>query len=151
MRYLEDLVEGGQLDLGTVAVDRAESVTFATRFDPQPFHVDAAVAAGTAFGGLIASGWHTCAMWSRLYVDGLHDVANLGGLGVDDLRFTVPVWPGDILTGRAEVVEPRLLTRKHDRGTLVVRGTMHNRREQEVLSMLLSGRVAARPAKRSVT
>ena len=147
MRYLEDLTEGAQVQLGTVVVDADEAIAFAIRFDPQPMHIDAAAAVHTAFGGLILSGWRTCALWERLYVDGfLHDVANLGGLAVDELRFVAPVRPGEILTGRAEVVESRRSARKPDRGTLVVRGTTHNERDEEVLSMRIGARVAVRSA-----
>ena len=82
MRHFEDFAAGQVYDLGTVRVTRDEIVAFATQFDPQPFHVDEAAAAESAFGGLVASGWHTISLWMRLYVDGLlADTASMGSPG----------------------------------------------------------------------
>lgn len=38
---------------------------FATKYDPQPFHIDEEKARGSVFGRLCASGWHTTATWMR--------------------------------------------------------------------------------------
>ena len=146
MLYLEDLVVGSVTELGTVVVDRDELLAFAKRFDPQRIHIDEAAAARSSFGGIIASGWHTGAMWMRLYVDSvLADVANLGGMGIDELRFPAPVRAGDTLTGAAEVLEVRPSPRKPDRGTMVVLGTLHNQRGELVMSLRSPSRVARRP------
>ncbi|MGH3131129.1 MAG: MaoC/PaaZ C-terminal domain-containing protein, partial [Gaiellaceae bacterium] len=66
--YFEDFEPGRTFELGSRTVTEEEIVSFAREWDPQPFHVDAEAAAGSAFGGLIASGWHTGALWMRLYV-----------------------------------------------------------------------------------
>jgi acyl dehydratase len=144
--YLEDLVAGSVTELGTVVVDRDELVAFADRFDPQLMHTDEAAAAQLPFGGIIASGWHTGSMWMRLYVDSvLADLANLGGLGIDELRFPAPVRPGDVLTGAVEVLEARPSPRKPDRGTMVVLGTLHNQHGELVFNLRSATRVARRP------
>lgn len=146
MLYLEDLVVGSATELGTVVVDRDELLAFANRFDPQLMHTDETAAARLPFGGIIASGWHTGSMWMRLYVDSvLAEVANLGGLGIDELRFPAPVRPGDILTGAVEILEARHSPRKPDRGTMVVRGTMHNQNGELVFGLRSATRVARRP------
>jgi acyl dehydratase len=144
--FLEDLIVGSVTELGSVVVDRDELLAFAERFDPQLMHTDDAAAARLPFGGIIASGWHTGSMWMRLYVDSvLRDVANLGGLGIDELRFPAPVRAGDSLTGAVEVLETRPSPRKPDRGTMVVRGTLHNQHGELVFSLRSATRVARRP------
>jgi acyl dehydratase len=144
--YLEDLNVGSVTELGSVVVDRDELLAFAHRFDPQPMHIDEAAAGASAFGGIIASGWHTGAMWMRLYVDhALGDIANLGGLGIEDLRFSAPVRPGDILTAAVEVLDARPSPRKPDRGTMFVLGTLHNQHGELVFSLRSATRVARRP------
>lgn len=104
--YFEDVPIGDEVTMGTYAVDEAEIVEFAERYDPQPFHTDPEAAKASMFGGLVASGWHTCAMTMSLLVEGyFSDSRALGAVGVDGLRFTAPVRPGDELSVRAEVKE----------------------------------------------
>src|SRR5690606_17077669 len=106
--YFEDLTPGRAFDLGAVTVTEDEIVEFATRFDPQPFHVDPAAAAESPFGGIIASGWHTCAMCMRLLVDGLmNQTISLGSPGVEQIRWLAPVRPGDRLSARTTVEDAR--------------------------------------------
>lgn len=68
-RWFEDYVPGSVHEFGSIAVDEDEVLAFGRRFDPQTFHTDAATAARTEYGGLIASGWHTAALMMRLYAD----------------------------------------------------------------------------------
>jgi acyl dehydratase len=75
----------------------------------------------------------------------LAEVANLGGLGIDELRFPAPVRPGDVLTGAVEVLEARPSPRKPDRGTMVVLGTLHNQHGELVFNLRSATRVARRP------
>ncbi len=90
-------------DFGTYEVTREEVVSFAEQYDPQPFHVDPEAARESMFGGLVASGWHTCAMTMRLLVENyLNDSGAMGSPGVESLRFRRPVYPGDSLSVRTE-------------------------------------------------
>ena len=108
LRYFEDYLPGASHDCGSVSVSEAEIISFATQFDPQPFHVDPAAAARGPFGGLIASGWHTAALVMRQLVDHyLSAEASLGSPGLDDLRWPEPVRPGDTLRVRVTAVEAR--------------------------------------------
>lgn len=117
LRYFEDYVPGATYPCGNIDVDQDSIVSFAKAFDPQPFHVDPAAAAGGAFGGLIASGWHTASVVMRLLVDNyLSAEASLGSAGVDEIRWPYPVRPGDTLRVRATVVEARRSLSKPDRG-----------------------------------
>ncbi len=105
-RYFEDYHVGMVDEFGEVVVTAEEIVAFARRYDPQAMHVDPAAAAQGAFGGLIASGWHTAAMVMRLFVEHyLSKVATLPSPGIDELRWTRPVRPGDTLRVRVTVVE----------------------------------------------
>jgi acyl dehydratase len=118
-RYFEDYRPGTVHRYGAVTVDQAEVIAFATKFDPQDIHVDPKAAARGPFGGLIASGWHTAAMMMRLFADHyLSKVASLASPGVDELRWTRPVRPGDTLTIRVTVLEANVSRSKPDRGVV---------------------------------
>jgi acyl dehydratase len=132
--YFEDLTVGDTDEFGTYDVTEAEIREFAGQYDPQPFHTDPDAAAETIYGGLIASGWHTCAMTMRLLVDGhFDDSAAMGARGVEELRFPRPVRPGDSLSVRTEVVEKTVDSA--DRGTVRVRSETVTENDELVLSM----------------
>jgi acyl dehydratase len=117
LSYFEDYALGATYDCGSVTVDEASIISFAKEFDPQPFHVDPGAAAAGPFGGLIASGWHTAALVMRLLVENyLSEKSSLGSAGLDELRWSYPVRPGDTLRARATVVEARRSLSKPDRG-----------------------------------
>jgi acyl dehydratase len=145
--YFEDLPAGRRIALGSVVVDRDEMLAFNRRFDPQPFHVDAQAAAAGPFGGLIASGWHTCALMMRLFADEyLSPVSSLGSPGVDELRWTAPVRPGDELTLRTTVEEARLSRSKPDRGLVRTRIELLGQDGVVALSMVAMNLIRTRPA-----
>ena len=123
--HFEDFRPGDTFDLGTAEVDKAEMLAFARRFDPQPFHVDAEAAARSPYGGIIASGWFTMAIFMRLYVDGvLANSTSQGSPGLSELRWLAPVRAGDVLTGRLTVVEAVPSATRPGRGTVVLRGEL---------------------------
>lgn len=102
-RYWDDYEVGQKFELGSTSFTADEIIDFATRYDPQSFHVDAAAAAKSMFGGLIASGWHVNAKLMRLFVDNYVDQRTaLGSPGIDELRWLKPVRPGDRLTAWVE-------------------------------------------------
>ncbi len=116
-RYFEDYVPGAVFEFGPISVDEAEIVAFASRFDPQSIHFDKGCAEQGPFKGLIASGWHTIALLMRLFVDNyLSAVASLASPGVDEVRWTKPVRPGDQLRLRVSVTEAAPSRSKPDRG-----------------------------------
>lgn len=118
-RYFEDFHPGQELELGSCQVDEAEVIAFATRYDPQPFHVDPEAAGASMFGGVIASGWHTCSMMMRLVVDNLFaQAASLGSPGVDKIRWIAPVRPGDTLAVRYRTVRVKPSSSRSDRGVV---------------------------------
>ena len=134
--FFEDFAVGQRFETESIAVTEAEIVAFARQFDPQYFHLDPVRAADPPFGGIIASGWHTVGVAMRLLVDHyLPHAASLGSPGVEDLRWPIPVRPGDTLRVRATILEARASRSKPDRGIVRTRIEALNQREELVLSM----------------
>lgn len=121
----EDLHPGRTYDLGEITVDEAEMLDFARKFDRQPFHVDPQAARASSYGGLIASGWFTIALFMRLYVDALLlDSTSQGSPGGDEFRWLSPVRAGDELAGWLTVVDTLPSRTRPDRGTAMMRGQL---------------------------
>jgi acyl dehydratase len=145
VRYWEDIRVGDTTDLGPVEVTESEVIAFATRYDPQSFHVDPDAAATGPFGGLVASGWHTAALFMGMYVRGiLLDTASQGSPGIEELRWLVPVRPGDTLRARVTVIESRPSATNHGRGTIVSFSEVLNQRDDVVMTMKARGFIARR-------
>lgn len=116
-RWFEDYEPGSVHEFGSIAVTEDEVLAFGRRFDPQVFHTDVEAAKRTEYGGLIASGWHTAALMMRLYSDHyLSKVSALVSPGVDEVRWLLPVRPGDTLSLRVTVAEARRSRSRPDRG-----------------------------------
>ena len=134
--YFEDFAAGQTYDLGSHTVERAAIIDFATAFDPQPFHVDEDLAQQSIYGGLIASGWQTCAIYMRLLCDSLLlRVHSMGSPGVDELRWLGPVRPGDTLSALLRIDEVRVSNSKPDRGIVMTSGEIRNQAGELVLTL----------------
>ena len=135
-RCLEDYVVGSVSEFGSIAVEEAEIIEFARRFDPQVFHTDPEAAKKTIYGGLIASGWHTASMMMRLIVEHyLPGARSLGSPGIDELRWILPVRPGDKLSVRVTVKEANRSRSKPDRGVVRSFVEVLNQNREVVLTM----------------
>ena len=146
-RYLEDYVEGSVHDCGSIAVDANEVVAFAKRFDPQSIHTDSEAAKRGPFGGLIASGWHTCGLMMRLYVEHyLTHVASLASPGLDELRWLEPVRPGDRLSLRVTVLKATPSKSKPDRGAVTSFVEVLNQTGEAVMTFRVVNIIARRQA-----
>jgi acyl dehydratase len=147
-RYLEDYVEGTVHEFGPVDITAEEIVRFGQTFDPQLFHTDPERAAETVYGGLIASGWHTCGLFMRLFVAHyLPGPASLGSPGVDALRWLKPVRPGDELTLRITVHKVTPSRSKPDRGVLFSFCEMVNQHREVVSTMMAMNLIRYREAR----
>ncbi|MCI0547871.1 MAG: MaoC family dehydratase [Candidatus Rokubacteria bacterium] len=137
MRYFEDVRPGEIVSLGSVTVTEAEIIAYGQRYDPQPFHVDPVAARDSVFGGLVASGWHTCALMMRLTVEASRrdTSVTLGSPGVDSCRWLRPVRPGDTLTGTSEVLET-WTSRSKPMGFVRRRTELANQRGELVLTLI---------------
>jgi acyl dehydratase len=136
-RRFEDYVLGSTARFGPIAFSEADIIAFARRYDPQPIHIDPVAAAAGPFGGLIASGWHTVGLVMRTLVEGfLAREAGIASPGVDELRWLVPVRPGDTLHVDVTVVETTRSRSKPDRGMVRTRIEAFNQRGERVLAMV---------------
>jgi acyl dehydratase len=134
--WWEDFQVGQVFTSGTVEVTRDEVVAFASRYDPQRFHVDEEAAKQTMFGGLIASGWMTASLTMRLMCESyLLDSASLGSPGVEKLQWLKPVRPGDVLQVRTTVLEARPMGSKPQLGLARSRMDTLNQHGEVVMTM----------------
>jgi acyl dehydratase len=144
--YLEDLAVGQGFVSGSHAMDEAQIIEFAARFDPQPFHLDPQAARATLFGGLVASGWHTAAITMRLQVDaGLPLAGGIVGAG-GEIGWPHPTRPGDVLHVESEVAEITHSRSRPDRGTVTVRSRTLNQQGETVQTLVAKLIVPRRPA-----
>jgi acyl dehydratase len=135
MKFAEFQI-GQVIEAGPYLVSEAELLQFANAYDPQWFHTDAAAAAQGRFGGLIASGWHTCGMAMRLATDAmLAGSESFASPGLAYVKWTHPVRPGDALSLCATVLETRLSQNKATLGILRWRCQLFNQRGIEVLDL----------------
>ncbi len=149
-RYFEDYVIGMEQEVGSVSLSEAEMIEFASKYDPQDFHVDPEKAAVSHFGGLIASGWHTTAAVMRVLVDSYLDSASsLGSPGVDELRWLAPVRPEDVLTVHPRITDARRSTSNPDRGLLHTTTEIFNQDDALVMTIKAVNLVACREAEDS--
>ena len=126
-KYLEDFAVGQTYGSGRLTIDKDRIKAFAAEFDPQPFHLDEEAARGSIFGRLAASGWHTAAITMRLLVEGeLKPAGGIVGVGFDELRWPLPVHPGDELHLETEVLEVRPSRSRPNQGLIKVRTTTRN-------------------------
>lgn len=149
MRYFEDF-EVGKIDtFGRYEVSEEEVIDFGRKYDAQPFHIDPEAAKQSHFGGLIASGWHTCAMMMRMIVEhaiGTEPSATLASPGFDDLRWLTPVRPGDVLSVRSEILEKTPSRSRPDRGSVRIRNEILRQDGTVVADLISRAIVLKRPA-----
>ena len=146
-RYFEDYLPGAVYEYGYLTVTEAEILEFAARFDPQPIHTDPGFAAAGPFGGLIASGWHTAALTMKMLTEADIDIAGgIIGAGMEELRWPVPLVPGDTIHVRVEILDSRASKSRPAIG--IVRARIQALREDgmAVQEMIASLIVPAKPA-----
>jgi acyl dehydratase len=150
--FFEDLTPGRTFDLGVTTINGAEMLAFAQRFDPQWYHVDAALAEQSHHGGLIASGFYTVSLFMRAYVDHvLSQAAADASPGLEELRWLAPVHAGDRLAVRLDVMGSKPSAARPGLGTVTLLGTMvrldaDNQPEREVLRTRFRGWFVLRDA-----
>lgn len=144
--YWEDFPVGSTRDFGGITLHKDDILRFAREFDPQPFHVDELAAGESVYGGIIASGWHTCALAMRMMCDAyLLETASMGSPGVDSIRWLKPVRPGDTLHVRTSVLESRPLESKPQVGLVRSQWQVLNQNDECVMTMEGLGMFRRRP------
>jgi acyl dehydratase len=145
--YWEDFPVGATREFGGMTLSQEDIMRFAREFDPQPFHIDEAAAGESVFGGIIASGWHTCSLAMRMMCDAyLLEAASLGSPGVDGIKWLKPVRPGDTLRVRFTVIEARPLESRPGVGLIGSHWRMFNQKDECVMEMAGHGMFRRRPA-----
>jgi acyl dehydratase len=148
MIYFEDLVVGARTEFGSYDVTREEVLDFARKYDPQPFHLSDEEAAKTHFGRIAASGWHTAAMTmaviARHVVD--QEQAGLGSPGIDELRWKKPVYPGDTLYVRGEILEKTPSRSRPELGSFRTQTIVTNQDGETVMTFISIVLIRRRPS-----
>ena len=144
--FWEDFPAGETIEMGSHTFSEKEIIDFARQFDPQPFHVDPESAKNSFFKGLIASGWHTCAIAMRLMVDKyVGRSASLGSPGLDNIRWLAPVRAGDTISYRRTTTAARPSESKPGVGLVHSRWEAVNQRGETVMTMEGWGMFRRRP------
>lgn len=136
-RAFEDFQVGQRIRLADYSLNETEMIDFAVKYDPQPMHTDPHAAPASPFGGLIASGWLTTAVFMRMQYEALiGDSLCVASPGVDEIRWLRPVRPGDTLSGECRVTEVRPSRSKPDRGAVWFHASIHNQDGEEVMTLV---------------
>jgi len=154
MIWFEDIAIGTKRDLGTYTFTADEIIAFAKKYDPQIFHIDPEAAKKTMFGGLIASGWHTAAIWMKLAIADRERAKREGETfarsgvspGFEDMRWIKPVRPGMTLRYTSETIEKVELKSRKDIGLVKTRNEATDENGELAFSFIGKGFVQRRPA-----
>ena len=133
--YFEEFNVGDKFSSGGVTFTESEIVSFALQYDPQPFHIDVEAAGNSQFKGLIASGFQTLALVFRMYIQEGMLKQGMGSPGMDELRWLLPVRPGDTLHMEVEVLSTKASSSKTDRGYVEKLCTVVNQKSEKVLTV----------------
>ena len=146
--YWEDFTQGKKTELGSKLFEKDNIISFAQKYDPQLFHTNEEKAAQSIFGGLISSGWQTCAEMMRIICDSyLLETASFGSPGIEKLNWVRPVKPGDKITLFREIKSKRLSKRNKNIGIVIMLFEAKNQKNELVLSMEACQMIARRSQK----
>lgn len=138
-KFLDDLEPGDTFVTGGITLSESEIISFALTYDPQPFHLNAVVAAESIYGGLIASGFQVVALTFRLFIQqGMLAESSMGSPGIDELRWFAPMRPGDTLQAEIEVLTVTPSKSKADRGIARLKYSTFNQRRERVSSFIVN-------------
>ena len=147
MKYFEDYLVGAIFEFPSFATSEKEIIEFAKRFDAQPFHVDPVAAAQSHFGGIIASGFHTCSMaMGSLVNNGFFSSAGMGSPGLDEIRWKQPVRAGQFLHVKTTILEATRSKSKPDRGVIRHIVELQNDQGETVMSYIAKSMFPTRPS-----
>lgn len=136
MIYFEDLSIGQKIEIGPISVTGEEIIEFAKKYDPQPFHVDVEKAKDSLFGGLCASGWHTCSLYMRMLYDGLLiNLASLGSPGMNQIRWIKPLFPDETIKGELEIISKTPSRSKPNIGSMIIDSNVFNSNNELIMTL----------------
>jgi len=150
--YWEDVVIGTRRDLGSYTFTEEEIIRFGRKYDPQSFHIDPEAAKHSIFGGLIASGWHTAAVWMKLAIAERQRSASTSPLlragvspGFEDMKWLKPVRPGMTIRFSSEIIGKKELASRPEMGLVLSRNKGHDEDGDLVFRFTGKGFVQRRP------
>jgi acyl dehydratase len=146
MIYFEDLQAGQRWVVGTYVVSKEEAIEVASRWEPQPYHVDERAAEASPYGGLTVCSLHLFAICTRLFILQENPVAVTAMLGKDEVRLPRPARPGDEIRYYTECIEARLSRSRSGSGIVGLRDTLSNADGEVVLTQRVTLMVSSRPA-----
>ena len=145
--HWEDFSPGQVTECGSRLITRAEIIAFAAEYDPQPMHLDEAAARASLFGGLVASGWHSCCVLMRMLTDGmLAETSFMGAPGVEEVQWLAPIRPGARVKARATVLETRASRSRPGVGFVKFRLELVDASDQPIMSLMVSPMFGRRDA-----
>ena len=137
--YFEDFYVGQKFaSVGGAKITAEEIKEFGTKYDPQPFHLDEAAGEGSFFKGLAASGWLTAAIVMRLRVQNVPVAGGMIGAGVEEIRWTQPVRPNDVIRVEIEVLGVRHSQSRKEFGIVRTRSMTYNQRNELVMRSVVN-------------
>jgi acyl dehydratase len=144
-RHYEDIVVGAPFEYGAYPVTKEEIFAFAHAYDPQPHHIDEEAAKLSLVKGLCASGWHSCAIFMRMFYDGvLADSASMGGPAIDEVKWMKPGRPGHVLKARSTCIDKRVMRSRPGVGICKMKHEIFNQSDELVMTMENSFFIAVR-------
>lgn len=143
--YFEEFKVGDKFKSAGVTFTESGIIHFALQYDPQPFHIDVEAASKSQYKGLIASGFQTLALVFRMYIQEGIIKQGMGSPGIDELRWLLPVRPGDTLHVESEVLNTRASSTRSDRGYVEIFCSMINQRDETAMTLRLTQIIRRRP------
>ena len=143
--HFDEVRMGANWDTAPTHIDEAEMIRFASEWDPLPFHIDRQAAGDSVFGRLCASGLHTLLLSYRMFSAlKLFEGTTLAGLGIENLRFHQPFFPGDVIHVKVAVAAIQAIS-KPDRGLIKLRLATCKQQGDLIMDVVLPVLVKRRP------
>ena len=135
--FFEDFEIGLVFNTGSKKITKDEIISFAKNYDPQYFHVDENKAKSGPFGTLVSSGFMTLGVsFTQFFETGVVKDTGMGAWGIDELRWTFPVYPNDELKSEVKVIEKKLSSKNPNKGTVRTLHTVTNQNDKVVMTWI---------------
>ena len=136
-KYFDDFHVGESFETEPNFISKDEIIDFASKYDPQAFHLDEESARNGPFGQLTSSGFMTLGKsFTQIFNTDVFNGSSMGAWGLDELRWTKPVYPGDTLKTKVEVLEKKLSSKNPIKGTVRLKQTVYNQNEDVVMTWI---------------
>ena len=136
-KYFDDFQVGESFETEPNFISKDEIIDFASKYDPQTFHLDEDAAKNGPFGRLTSSGFMTLGKsFTQIFNTNVFNGSSMGAWGLDELRWTKPVYPGDTLKTQVEVLEKKLSSKNPIKGTVRLKQTVYNQNEDVVMTWI---------------